>query len=1838
MFFGATGICVRLPTPGGCYVAEKLLDACGHGTRAALVYSRERNISIGDTTKSWENALFCLHKTNHYDRMAIRRILYLAIEMAVNSAKKTLNTKKGRECIAVSRLLAELLKEETSGKELKRRALLILGSSSTDGSARPLQVICPVSMLEAWEYQQRMKREPTATSVQPLDEDDASALILFVAAFENSSTDQSIESIVSMNNLQHYDAIVAAIAGFSVDTARLRIRYLYSLYQKAIAIASDNKAEDHLDLPPGDPQNFGKERTMNVDKSAEGVIAAVDLAEAWERDRINSLPHVVQKCFNVILELMVHQMATEFNYAVDFEKFPEFYTSIRHPLCFADVRQCLLENRYPLSTILVSFYRDVTLILENSLAYNPETDLITQSALKMGFVFERLFFEGILSVELSWMPEACIACRQVNCPHKGVIDKTEAVLCDRCDGAYHLSCLDPPLEFLPRGDWYCPACTHGKRVRNVHPCIGLLVHRPPAKPSSFIGFSDIGRVVDFRQIGMSELFVDMSERRKRFTMHYVVMFPKLRRGQLFSEDGNVDEVEIKTASASAGAAYELWSGDEVRQFSCRYSTGSGDDETDPVPDLPAGYNYADYDEACTIARGYLGWSSLSPGLHPSLSGACYMPMASLIREDSDMASYQRALVALSPLSCTSHLANTPVFGLNEWSVVLHALARRIINSEIGRDIANSFDEEATKSRMFSGSSISLVSLMCSLKGLFSGGPSVGEELVIGDKNEDKDGVLEALNDTDTDDSEIDAPQKPALAYQASIMSVASPVGVIGVSRANNNPKVELYDTETDSEGEVAKFRQKMVADEPFDESMLTGLIKDPRRDWNNRRLSRRRGREDALFTKLLLRELGTKVDKELAADMAAEKDLLKGINGSSEKFSLEYYTGRSVLFQTVSRLFVNQPPDSVTHPEEWLRSWTMCHTDNTFHKALDTGDERSMDVINLSEQISVPCCQFCGFDECSVGSVLVWGESREEFNIATYGSDNSAKDSFPQLEKELSIIAGCLADVFDNIEDLCNIWTDDHISSQKRRKLQVSFLSALKEAGRKCASSDNLLGEKKTDIVWAPLKTDVFDAEREEIEELLVHLQGPDSCNSRSDIHPVIRKGSFLVHERCAEYMNNLRKTSTTRLLRRNIVLVGELVTNVKRGKTVPIGCDSFGNIYWMLPGIRTSLFICVPHKSGDPESHYKKMFGRENNGLGEKLPAHFPPDYCSVNRCMYDDIANWTHLSSVGSASNLPYSKSVESPYSQPYSEDVCSWRLLNGIFDIHRLMKWLRPEEFFCERQLHVVLQLLYPEVMVLVHNKFTLAEMDTVAVRKQAAALKMVWDRIDDGFCAQNEHESFLSSLVGEISEDLLEQYAHAVPLESDDAMDIDENYDDLEKDKVAGLVDDEETQSEEEDNNVENTDKKRKRGNELNGSAETESDSDEAEATFSEEDRNAKKKRARAYEQLLDTSSEEDDTCAVIPSKRSLQLKRTADSVTSIQSTTAAVTKKCISNASAAPKDRRIRGFFSPGTKIIVENSSNGLLWDGVVRKCHDFGSSGLLHTKYSGVFCFVHFLGWGAEYNSWIPVEDVQKQASSKQVAALKHYKDHCVVGSDSSRSSLPAMLLNLKSCQFLLNGGKGRRCEANAIIGCMDGLQRVLSTIIPNMCSSGNSGDSSFNWGHSVVAGSSAHKDIRLLKAAMLILEASLPEKCVDNSDERWGDDDEGFTDYWRSSVIGASDASSLMECQILLEFSVRTAWLSPAGAKLLTCMPSRTHATRMATYGLVALRVFALDEAVRFELSRRQPESNGPISETEDERYDDEDWVVPAIQGSSSRQNAMQRDKTKTRQNTNKRKTKKRR
>ena len=48
-------------------------------------------------------------------------------------------------------------------------------------------------------------------------------------------------------------------------------------------------------------------------------------------------------------------------------------------------------------------------------------------------------------------------------------DYDSILLCDRCDGKYHMGCLNPPLTEIPDQNWFCPNCVAGYSGAHAYP-------------------------------------------------------------------------------------------------------------------------------------------------------------------------------------------------------------------------------------------------------------------------------------------------------------------------------------------------------------------------------------------------------------------------------------------------------------------------------------------------------------------------------------------------------------------------------------------------------------------------------------------------------------------------------------------------------------------------------------------------------------------------------------------------------------------------------------------------------------------------------------------------------------------------------------------------------------------------------------------------------------------------------------------------------------------------------------------------------------------------------------------------------------------------------------------------------------------------------------------------------------------------------------------------------------------------------------------------------------------------------------------------------------------------
>ncbi len=62
------------------------------------------------------------------------------------------------------------------------------------------------------------------------------------------------------------------------------------------------------------------------------------------------------------------------------------------------------------------------------------------------------------------------------------------LLCDKCNRGYHTSCLSPPMEAIPEGEWFCQRCDSKKA--QLKDKGGVPTARKAAAPSALMTDSD----------------------------------------------------------------------------------------------------------------------------------------------------------------------------------------------------------------------------------------------------------------------------------------------------------------------------------------------------------------------------------------------------------------------------------------------------------------------------------------------------------------------------------------------------------------------------------------------------------------------------------------------------------------------------------------------------------------------------------------------------------------------------------------------------------------------------------------------------------------------------------------------------------------------------------------------------------------------------------------------------------------------------------------------------------------------------------------------------------------------------------------------------------------------------------------------------------------------------------------------------------------------------------------------------------------------------------------------------------------------------------------------------
>ena len=775
-----------------------------------------------------------------------------------------------------------------------------------------------------------------------------------------------------------------------------------------------------------------------------------------ELQMVEKLSVAGQRCFIVIRDLMLHHLATPFNVLLDRKANYAYYRLIAQPIALSDVRKHLVNGGY--ENNLTKFYLDVDLVFENAIAFYMDGHQTTMSAYKLIAVFERMFFETVVTWDSSscLCSDACILCK---CESPQQASSTSIVQCDRCDAYYHRSCLlelnlvNPSL----RVEWYCPGCIEQKSSANTHPNNTSKVRHPTLPDAT-------GEVVGIEVVNNA--------------LSFIVNFPGLNRMRL--------------------------TGAEVRQHSL-----------DEAITMPSGYNYDDYDQVCGFIRAYQGYGA-SKSLLPLYISTHHSKKA-IDNKDPFFDKYRYAISTLH------NNTNSDDFGPLEWTTLLRSLTQLTVSSQSFVDTTNNFDNE-----------IEDACNMC-YEAIFNNQTSISTlvktpSATIGD-------TLEVIN-YDEYGNEIATKRN--------------------IARGSNKGDLLGSDSDDDDSDEDSVYKMLVADDQDADIHEGNGSSVDiaggvnETQLWENSRLARRRGREDALVTYNVIQ------------DAVKEFDFLQSdLSVYAEDPELP-----SILSNAFTKAAIAKPSDVLD-----VNIW-----------------EDSMTRKLIATESSSALCVYCGCDESFLASPFVYGQTWEEW-------EEEGDSAFAVIQ------------------------------DRRRKPVEVG-------------------AEHKN---WLP--SDPIDAELEKRE-------------FAKQNQLILRRGSVISHEYCADCMNHVRQSALGRVGKAQIRRIIDVLVGLGRAKTSPIGTDNNGDLYWIFSG-SSSLYV-----SSSPRQ------------ISTSVPENGDIFLHNYNNIIGDGDIN--HQDSIS---------------------DSCVWRVYESIEDISRVINWLSRKSI-AEKHLKKVLLLLYPSAVDVINDEKVLA----------------------------------------------------------------------------------------------------------------------------------------------------------------------------------------------------------------------------------------------------------------------------------------------------------------------------------------------------------------------------------------------------------------------------------------------------------------------------------------------------------------------------------------------------
>lgn len=159
-------------------------------------------------------------------------------------------------------------------------------------------------------------------------------------------------------------------------------------------------------------------------------------------------------------KLMADPLSLPFRAPVDLDEVPNYLDYIDTPMDLGTISGRLQRGEYYFgASVHYMIATDVRLVFQNCQKFNQEGSEIWQTAKDLSEIFEKLYYNWIISPAAwistlkKWSPWT------LGCSFCGVYDESnDVILCDHCDGEYHLKCITPKLKEVPSGEWFCSEC------------------------------------------------------------------------------------------------------------------------------------------------------------------------------------------------------------------------------------------------------------------------------------------------------------------------------------------------------------------------------------------------------------------------------------------------------------------------------------------------------------------------------------------------------------------------------------------------------------------------------------------------------------------------------------------------------------------------------------------------------------------------------------------------------------------------------------------------------------------------------------------------------------------------------------------------------------------------------------------------------------------------------------------------------------------------------------------------------------------------------------------------------------------------------------------------------------------------------------------------------------------------------------------------------------------------------------------------------------------------------------------------------------------------------------